>query len=196
MAQGWRRRLERLMADGGFNMKSLSLASGLGETYVRDLLKRGREPTVEKIHRIARCLHVAVADIMGADWTGQPRGRAEPVLVGKVGAGAQIVRFEEGVVLEAVAPPDYGGIAARVEGDSMPPFRDGWLIFYRAEHRGVAEDCINKLCVVGLKDGAVLIKILHRGSRKGLFDLESWNGPMRRDVELSWASRVTDIKPA
>lgn len=123
--------------------------------------------------------------------------RPEALLVGKVGAGAQVVRFEEGVVLEGVEPPaGLGGcLAARVEGDSMFPFEDGWLIFYGAEHRGIADEAIGRLSVVGLPDGTTLVKKLRRGSKRGLWSLESWNAPMREDVRLAWASRVIDIRP-
>src|ERR1700722_10820524 len=75
------------------------------------------------------------------------------------------------------------------------PLQEGWLIFYGPEHQGVAEDCMGKLCVVQVKDGATLLKTVKRGSRKGLFRLESWNAPPREDVKLVWAARVIDIRP-
>lgn len=75
------------------------------------------------------------------------------------------------------------------------PLQEGWLIFYGPEHQGVSEDCLGKLCVVQVKDGPTLLKTLKRGSRKGLFRLESWNAPPREDVRLAWAARVIDIRP-
>jgi len=75
------------------------------------------------------------------------------------------------------------------------PLQEGWLIFYGPEHQGVAEECLGKLCVVQVKDGPTLLKTLKRGSRKGLFRLESWNAPPREDVRLAWAARVIDIRP-
>jgi len=113
----------------------------------------------------------------------------EAILVGKVGAGAIVTRFDEGVVLEGVDPPpgvDHV-LAARIEGDSMFPFEDGWLVFYREEHRGVPESCIGKLCVVGLKDGTTLVKKLKRARKKAYSiwrvgthrrgKMWRWNGP-------------------
>ena len=66
---------------------------------------------------------------------------------------------------------------AEISGDSQYPLQEGWLIFYGPEHQGVDEDCLGKLCVVQVKDGPTLLKTLKRGSRKGLFRLESWNAP-------------------
>lgn len=64
MEQTWKTHLERLMRQKGFNMKSLSLAAGLGETYVRDILKRGREPGVEKTRALAEVLGVRMNEII------------------------------------------------------------------------------------------------------------------------------------
>ena len=52
------------MREKGFNMKSLSLKAGLGETYVRDILKRGREPGVEKTRALAEVLGVRMNQIL------------------------------------------------------------------------------------------------------------------------------------
>ncbi|MBS1184147.1 MAG: LexA family transcriptional regulator, partial [Proteobacteria bacterium] len=64
MDQTWKLRLEILMRQKGFNMKSLSLAAELGETYVRDILKRGRDPGVEKMRALADVLGVRLNEIM------------------------------------------------------------------------------------------------------------------------------------
>src|ERR1700722_10233429 len=122
------------------------------------------------------------------------RRRAEALLVGKVGAGAEITRFDEGTVLEGIEPPPGLGIcnAAIISGDSQYPLQEGWLIFYGAEHAGISEDCIGKLSVVQVKDGPILLKTIKRARKKGLFRLESWNAPPREDVALEWAAKVLD----
>lgn len=124
-------------------------------------------------------------------------GKNEALLVGKVGAGAEIIRFDEGTVLAGIEPPP--GLeacnAAEITGDSQYPLQEGWLIFYGAEHQGIPEECVGKLCIVGVKDGPTLLKTLKRGTRKGLWRLESWNAPPREDVKIEWAARVLDIRP-
>ncbi|MCM5557583.1 S24 family peptidase [Pleomorphomonas sp. JP5] len=57
------------MRQKGFNMKSLSLRAELGETYVRDILKRGREPGVEKMRALADVLGVRLNEIMSEPYT-------------------------------------------------------------------------------------------------------------------------------
>lgn len=195
MTKDWRRNLKRLIEEKATSMKRLSLDAGLGETFVRDAIERHRTPSTENMHRLAHSLGVSVAEIMGQDWSISPSTRPEALVVGYVGAGAEVHRFEDGVVLESVeAPPSANGYnAARIRGDSQFPLQDGWLIFYGPEHQGVGEDCEGELCVVEVKNGPTLLKTLRRGSKKGLWRLESWNAPPKDDVQVAWAARVTHI---
>jgi transcriptional regulator with XRE-family HTH domain len=135
------------------------------------------------------------------DWLLTGRGdlgprKARNQLVGKVGAGAEIIRPDEGVHLgDSFLPDDLPpGNVAEISGDSQYPLQDGWLIVYGPEYQGISEACIGKLCVVGVKEGPILLKTLKRGSRKGVWRLESWNAPPREDVELQWAARVISIR--
>jgi hypothetical protein len=77
----------------------------------------------------------------------------------------------------------------------MHPLKEGWLVFWSKDQDGVPEDCLGQLCVVQEAGGAMWLKDLRKGSKKGLYTLESWNGPTREDVHLEWASRVRDIRP-
>lgn len=56
MAGEWRKRLEDELAAQGREMKEVSLSAGLGETYIRDALKRGRGGKVENLEKIAVAL--------------------------------------------------------------------------------------------------------------------------------------------
>jgi DNA-binding XRE family transcriptional regulator len=140
------------------------------------------------------------------DWLLHGRGQPGPggsvPVVHYVGAGAEMHPFDDhpqGGGLEHVDPPPGVSdcIAARVRGNSMyPMLLDGWLLFYSRDEDGVPDECVGKLCVVCLENGACYVKTLRRGSRKGLFTLESWNAPPMEDARLTWASRVLDIRPS
>lgn len=58
-------RLRALMDEAQINMKSLSLAAGLGETTVRDFMIRSRNPRIRTICCIAAALNVHPAYLMG-----------------------------------------------------------------------------------------------------------------------------------
>jgi len=198
-------RLAVAMKSAGLNQPGLARAASrpgapVSQQVVQHLVS-GRSTTSKHLPALAEALDASL------EWlaTGRhgPRNRStgkrrvEALLVGKVGAGSEITRFDDGTALAGIEPPpglDAPNVA-EISGDSQYPLQEGWLIFYGAEHQGVAEDCLGKLCVVQVKDGPTLLKTLKRGSRKGLFRLESWNAPPREDVKLLWAARVLDIRP-
>ncbi|WP_054210609.1 LexA family transcriptional regulator [Bosea vaviloviae] len=56
MAIDWRKRLTDELQRQGRDMKEVSLKADLGETYIRDALKRGRGGKVENLQKIAKAL--------------------------------------------------------------------------------------------------------------------------------------------
>lgn len=62
-----RRRTEQRIAELGTNMKAVSLSAGLGETFVRDMLRRGRDPSVEAVAKIAQAMHTTTSWLCGVD---------------------------------------------------------------------------------------------------------------------------------
>lgn len=69
MANDWRKRLTDEIVRQKRDMKEVSLAAGLGETYIRDALKRGRGGKVENLQKIAVALDRPL------NWLLQPAGR-------------------------------------------------------------------------------------------------------------------------
>jgi len=195
-------RLAQSMKKAGLNQPGLAKAASrlspvpVSQQVVQHLLS-GRNRASKHLSYLAQALGV------NGDWlaTGKHSrlraARPEALLVGKVGAGSEIIRFDDGTALVGVeAPPGIDAPnVAEISGDSQYPLQEGWRIFYGPEHQGITEDCLGKLCVVQVKDGPTLLKTLKRGGRKGLFRLESWNAPPREDVKLVWAARVVFIQP-
>lgn len=153
-----------------------------------------RFPETDMIVRYAIFFRVST------DWllTGKGKGldKLQVQVVGYIGAGAEVVlvdNFSKDQGLELVEPPpgiDFPCVAARIRGDSMHPFRAGWLVFWEEHPQGVTDDCIGQLCVVKLTDGRMLLKELRRGSRKAAYRLDSHNAPALEDAAVEWATRV------
>src|SRR5579871_483285 len=122
-------RIRALLDKQGLTMKAASLQAGLGETYVRDILERNRQPTAQKFAALARILGVSVSEILGE----QPTG-VVPV-VGIAGANPDgSVLFAESQGELGVAPMPPGGgtrtVAVEVRGDSMRGFAEnGWWVY-------------------------------------------------------------------
>ena len=54
---------------------------------------------------------------------------------------------------------------------------------------------LGHVVVVETDTDEVLVKRLLRGSKPGLYDLESVAGPVRSDARLRWAAHITAIIP-
>jgi hypothetical protein len=87
-------------------------------------------------------------------------------------------------------------VAVEVEGDSMLPIEEGWLLFYTRNYDGVPVECLGKLCVVQLADeGARYVKRVKLGRKPGVFNLYSTNAREMEDMPLLWAAPVLDARP-
>jgi phage repressor protein C with HTH and peptisase S24 domain len=138
------------------------------------------------------------------DASGQMRAAAESGLVaviGRVGANPDgLVLLASGQEAGDLAPIPPGGtdkaVALQVVGHSMRGLADdGALIYFEDQRTAPTPDMLGHVVVVETDTDEVLVKRLLRGSRSGLYDLESLAGPMRQDTRLRWAAHITAIIP-
>jgi transcriptional regulator with XRE-family HTH domain len=138
------------------------------------------------------------------DAAGPMRPTLEPgyvAIVGMVGANPEgIVLFAMGQEPTDLAPIPPGGTekaaALRVAGHSMRGVADdGALIYFEGQHASPTRDHVNRVVVVELETGEVLLKRLLRGEEPGTWDLESIVGPTLQNVRIRWVASVTAIVP-
>ena len=155
-----------------------------------------------------RAKEYAAAFGVGAEWLYDAAG---PMLastasglvpvMGSVGANPEgTVLFALGQDPAELAPIPPGGTdqarALKVVGHSMRGLADdGALIYFEDQRTAPTPDMLGQVVVVETDTDEVLVKRLLRGSRPGLYDLESIAGPMRRDARLRWAAHITAIIP-
>ena len=122
-------------------------------------------------------------------------------VIGKVGANPDgLVLFATGQEPGDLAPLPPGGteraVALQVVGHSKRDVADdGALIYFEDQRTPPTPDMLGHVVVVELDTEEVLVKRLLRGSRSGLYDLESVAGPTRQDARLRWAAHITAIIP-
>lgn len=204
-ADGMATRVRALRNSQGLSQSQLAEEIGVDQSNV-SRWENGAMPEDAHIVRMAELAGVHPAEFrygtLPEAEAAETSARPVPV-VGYVGAGQTVFSHDDhalGGGLEEVEGPEGVGkgavVAVRVRGDSMHPMRDGWLLFYRRDHEGVPDDCLNRLCVVKLADdGPILVKELHRGYRPNSFLLASWNAPPMEDVDIEWAATVLSIRP-
>ena len=122
-------------------------------------------------------------------------------VIGSVGANPDgTVLFAHGQDPGELTPLPPGGTkkarALKVVGHSMRGVADdGALIYFEDQRTAPTPDMLGQVVIVETDTDEVLVKRLLRGSRPGLYDLESIAGPMRRDARLRWAAHITAIIP-
>lgn len=157
-----------------------------------------------------RAKEYAAAFGVSAEWlydaAGPMVGPAAPAeglvpVIGYVGANPEgIVLFATGDDPTELVPLPPGGAAQakalKVVGHSMRGVADdGALIYFEDQRTPPTPDMLGHVVVVETDTDEVLVKRLLRGSKPGLYDLESVAGPMRQDARLRWAAHITAIIP-
>lgn len=120
-------------------------------------------------------------------------------VVGYVGAGsvAHYYAVMQDDFEEVEAPSDATDqtVAVEIRGGSLGNAFNSWLVYYDDIRSPITEELYNELCVVGLADDRILVKIV-RPQRNGFFTLESNANiePPIVDADVEWAALVTDMK--
>lgn len=199
-------RLQKARAEAGYT-DATAAAEAMGvkvPTYYGH--ENGSRGIGRAARRYAEFFHVSLEWLLTGK--GAPRRTKSPAagtpqatvpLVGYVGAGAATTFFpQDSGHLDDVPAPDGSSeatVAVEIRGDSLGSFFDRWLVYYDDVRRPVTSDLINRLCVVGLDDGRILIKKIQRSKTRGYHHLLSQTEAPIFDVVIEWAARVKSMVP-
>jgi transcriptional regulator with XRE-family HTH domain len=200
-------RIKELRAAAKMSLATMETLTGISAQQLNRLEKGTRRLNEDNLTIIARALNCSPEDLIGTQ-------KVVPV-IGEVGAGGEVFPIDDLPLIPRCvsdsdrdlincdwvdAPPgNYpdGIVALRVKGNSMLPFMpQGTVVYYAERFDGGAPDhCISSLCIVRLRDGKTLLKIVRKGQEHGRFDLQSYNMETITDVELAWCAPIVFIKP-
>lgn len=185
-------RLRELREKAGLSQQALGAAVGSSGPQIHRLENNARELTKSWAERLAKPLGTTAIDILFGVSDDVP-------LVGFVGAGAEAHFYDHDSVIDFVERPPGAPqsiVAAEVRGNSMPGIAEAnWLIYFDKSKIAPTDDLINRLCVIGLEEGQIVVKKLGRGSEPGRFTLYSSGEPPMENKTVLWASPVEWIKP-
>jgi len=175
-------------------MKQLSLAAGLGETAVRDMLEKVTSPRVETVTAIAEQLGITLNELL----EGRNEGARRVPVVGYVSAGEGWAPFDGDGPVDEVEINIGGGeaVALVVRGSSMAPvYRDGDILIGTKRATANAHNLVGTDCIIETKAGERYLKFLAKGTIRNRFNLKSYN-PAHEDVvnvEIAWAAPVSVV---
>jgi transcriptional regulator with XRE-family HTH domain len=154
---------------------------------------------VDEKHRkpIADLAGVSVAEFFSSEET----PRLIPI-VGYVSGGEKFAPIEDGPpgvgidnILVDIGDEDQ--VAVRVRGDSMRPvYRDGDVIIGSRIGRRDLDRAVGRDCIIKTANGDGYVKVVHKGAKRGLFRLRSYNPAYDdvADVELEWAAPIIWVR--
>lgn len=197
-------RVQKRLTAVGLSAQAASVRAGLSKDAIRNMQRAiqttGRDGVSTKtISALAPILETSVAWLLEGEGDETIKPHMIPI-VGLAGAGPDgSVMFATGDGFFGETPAPVNAIAStealEVRGDSMRGIaNDGWIITYD-EKKNPDDEHIGEPCVCWLEDDRVLVKIPFPGRGSGLFDLESINAPIMRDIPVRYFALVTNIVP-
>lgn len=177
------REIEQGLNKPGKSKSGLAKRLGKHPNVVTNILKGDRRVALDELPLIREYLEL------------EPAVR----VVGYVGASSEEVYFAgaddpaETAPLPPGASPDT--VAVEIKGDSLGPGFNGWLAFYDDRRAPVTPNLMGRLCVVGLPDGRVLIKILRQAPGRRFHLMPNGRGEAILDQKVEWAARVIHLAP-
>jgi phage repressor protein C with HTH and peptisase S24 domain len=191
-----RKALTAFMESRGLVRTTWCKASGVSESSVRWFLSgRTRSLNDATYRKLAANQNVPVAVLRGEEIA---LTRTLPIR-SYVGAGAEVIPFDDDPPIDTVALPDWSDLASEgyvVRGDSMRPmFHDGDVLFPQ-RYASSPDRHVGGIVLVELKDGRRLVKKLMRGARSGRWTLLSVNPdePPLQDQQVVRAAGIPFVK--
>jgi SOS-response transcriptional repressor LexA len=194
-------RVESRLQALGLSAHAASLAAKKPDA-IRNLkraVKNGdrRGITTETLAALAPVLQTSASWLL--EGTGDPNTGTEVKVVGRIGAGAEILpeyeQIPEDGLFEICVPfaTPADTIAFEVEGDSMWPRYDSGDVVICWRQSEDAENVVGREAAVRTRDGRRYLKRVRRGAVTGTYDLESHNAAPIRGVEIVWAAAIQAV---
>lgn len=184
--------LKAAMAEAGIGPTELARLAQTSKQNIQRWADAERKLPIEWAERIAPLLDKQPEELFF------PR-RTVPV-VGVISAGGTIESATDQVQdaeplfeIEVPFPVPADAFALQIKGESMWPRYDDGDVIICHRHSQDPAPLVGWEAAVGTPEGNRYLKRLMRGSREGLFTLESHNAPPIRDAIIAWASEVFGV---
>jgi DNA-binding XRE family transcriptional regulator len=126
-------------------------------------------------------------------------GEPSVPLIGYVGRGLKIrlTQQPKSQKRQAKMPPNGSGktVGVEIRDDALGAAFHGWVAYFDNRREPPTDALIDRLCVVALNNGDILIRRLLRSHLPGHFDLWAPNQPPMQDQRVEWAALITAILP-
>jgi DNA-binding XRE family transcriptional regulator len=179
------------------SQRQLAKRIELDPAAVSYMLSGKRAMSMDEAKKIAAILLVPVTEVMrqaGIDVIDDVR---KVPIAGHLNGRGVVSLLPRGTHDVVVAPADVPTGSFCLQMRAVNSARDGWLYFIAGDQLEPGE-CLDRFCVVALKDGALMLCTVRRGYKRELFNLvlmADGEPSVLENKELMWGARVLWILP-
>lgn len=179
------------------SQRQLAKRIGIDPAAVSYMFQGKRAMSMDEAKAIAEQLLVPVTEVMrqaGIDVTDDVR---KVPVAGYVGAGCVTTLLPNGTHDHVIAPADTPAGSFALQIRMVHSDKDGWLYFVNGTQMQPSE-LLDKLCVVALTDGRLLLATIRRGYKRDLYNLVLTyddKAEVLENKEVAWVARIMWIQP-
>ena len=179
------------------SQRQLAKKMSIDPASMSNMLAGKRAMSMGEAKAIAEHILVPVTEVMrqaGIEVVDDVRKTAIAGYVAKQGI---ITLLPNGTHDTVVAPADCPANTFALQLRAVNSIRDGWLFFVSGTQQP-PQDALDKLCVLSLKDGRMMLAVLRRGYKRDLYNLivlADDNDDVLENKEVAWAARVLWVQP-
>lgn len=189
----WRTRLKDAIDASDLSRAEIARRAGLNLTMLRDILDRGRTPSVDNLARIARVLNLSLGNLYDGDII----RTVNIVVSGSLVGGEMVAQYAPEfapVVPFQILPEDLAFVRIDTD-DFQPAYRRGDLIGGLRTTGPNVHNLIRRECIVHTLDEQEYVGILMPGSKPDHYTIRSLV-PGHDDtpnVRIAWAAPISLI---
>lgn len=190
-----REALRRWFDAKGTNANAVATKGGFSASAIYNFLD-GRTKSLSSgvLSKMSALTGSTINEILGVESGVTERVPADYIV------GAKGKMYEADEVRLIAWPPgvarDDGIAVAVIAADGLHPLPADWAVFWRREPEEPAR-LLGQLAVVQVAGSdAPWVRLIGRGSDRGLFNLDSWNSARIEDAEVLAAHRIVALAPS
>lgn len=185
------------LKDLGISQRRLAKKIDLDPAAVSYMLAGTRRITMDEAKKIAEVMLVPVTEVMRQAGIEVLDDVKKVPIAGHINARGVVTLLPAGTEDHVIAPADVPAGSFCLQMRTVNSVHDGWLYFVSGQ-RTEPTFQLDRLCVVALNDGAIMLSVLKRGYKADLFNLVVLADNVHSVLEnksVSWATRVLWILP-
>ena len=177
------------------SQRQLAIRLSLDHAAVSLMLRGKRQMSMDEAKQLADILLVPVTEVMRRAGIEVLDDVRKVPIAGYIGTAGTVTLLPQGTHDAITAPADVptGSFALQLRQVASP--KDGWIYFVSGSQQQPLE-LLDRLCLMALKDGGLVIAICRRGYKTSLYNLVMTDSTtVLENREVVWAAKVLWIQP-